>query len=179
MMFKPWGNGLRRETRTAEKPRTGRRRNARAARRHSGRRPIVVGVSDATESFVVEWAAIRASAGGTSLRVVHAYRWPVAYDPYAVVFWTDPAPLAAALARVDQAADYARALVPGLEVSTHIEPMSPASLLLKERRRAELIVVGRSRPSRFWPWVLTVNDVIVRRAKGRAVIVEAENEIFI
>jgi nucleotide-binding universal stress UspA family protein len=126
----------------------------------------------------IEWAAIRAHSGGTSLRIVHAYQWPVAIDPLGLAVWLETAPVASALAVVDDAVRHARAVVPGLDVETRLRPTSPAAALLREGKRAELIVVGRSKRSRFWPWVLTVNDELVRRARGRVVVVDDKEEDF-
>ena len=142
-------------------------------------RPIVVGVDNVDDQRpAIEWAAIRAHAGGTSLRIVHAYQWPIAVDPFGLAVWLETAPVASALAVVDDAVRHARAVVPGLDVETPLRPTSPAAAHQREGQRAELIVVGRSKRSRFWPWVLTVNDELVRRARGRVVIVDHKEEDF-
>jgi hypothetical protein len=146
----------------------------RAAARASNpqRRPVVVGVRDATkDETVIEWAATEARAGGTSLLIVHAYWWPIGTDPYGYVVWLGPPPLAEAQAVVNAAARHVEAFAPGLEVITRVRPGSAGGTLVSEGRKAELIVIGRSRPSRFPPWVLTVSDEVVRSARGRVVIV--------
>ena len=132
----------------------------------------------AADGAVVEWAAIRAQAGGASLLVVHAYRWPISVDPAGYVMWLDRAPVEAAQVVADHAARRARAVAPGVRVATRLRPGSAAAALVREARKAELVVLGPSRPSRFRPWVLSVNDELVRRAPGRVVIVSDHDEVL-
>lgn len=86
--------------------------------------------------------------------------------------------MAPATAVVEAAAQHAQAVVPGLRVETKLRRCAPAAALLKERRKAELVVVGRSVSSRFRPW-FTVNDELMRRAHGRIVIVGEDGEVLV
>ncbi|MGH1565178.1 universal stress protein [Mumia sp. DW29H23] len=144
------------------------------------RRPIVVGIDGTTHSaLALQWATIRAFAGRTSLHVVHAYRSSVSSDPFGVVYWWDPAPLALAEQLVARAAAQARALAPTLTVTTAVRSTTAAAALIAEGREAELIVVGRSRTKWFRPLTWSVNAKVARHARGRVVIVDEGDEVLV
>ncbi|MGW1323193.1 universal stress protein [Streptomyces antibioticus] len=97
---------------------------------------VVVGVDGSASSLAaVEEAAREAGRRRAELRVVHAFSWPVrpVYSP------PDPAPLERL---VHEAAERARAVVPGLEVTEAVEKGDAVAVLEAESRTADLVVVG-------------------------------------
>lgn len=106
---------------------------------------VVVGVDGSPASLhAVDWAAEEARVRGASLRVVHAFIWPLLHVPLG------PAPMAPpdaglrneALRVLGDAADRARRSVPGLEVTTDLRESAPAPALIGASQGAELLVVG-------------------------------------
>jgi nucleotide-binding universal stress UspA family protein len=144
-------------------------------------RPILVGVDGTALSAVaLEWAVVRVGAGHTSLRIVHAFRFPIVFDPFGVTFWWDDTRAVAVAQRVvDEAVSHARAQDPELQISTKLSATSPAAAIVREGRGAELIVLGRSQPRRRLGRLTgTVNAQVVRQARGRVVIVDLHNEVL-
>ncbi|MGP4100197.1 universal stress protein [Nonomuraea sp. KM90] len=106
---------------------------------------VVVGVDDSEASLrAVEWAAAEAERRGRPLEIVHAFIWPLLKAPLG------PAPGAppegglrhAAERVVATALDRARAVAPGIEVTTDMPEGDPLSALLRRSHQAGLLVVG-------------------------------------
>ena len=107
-------------------------------------RPILVGVNgSAAGTRALEWAVIRAMAGHTSLHIVHAFQPPGWLDPAGRGDWRTNEPGAYAYQLLDDAAERARHLDPGLQVSTSLRGVPAPAALIDEGRAAELIVLGQ------------------------------------
>jgi nucleotide-binding universal stress UspA family protein len=142
-------------------------------------RPILVGVdgSDAG-TRALKWATIRAAAGRTSLRIVHAAPGMVWLDPLGYAVYWDGQPREDARAILESAARYARQQAARLAVSTTLRNMDPSAALIEEGRTAELIVLGRTHRRRApWP-VPSVTRRVTRGASGRVVIVGPDDEFL-
>ncbi|MFI8165759.1 universal stress protein [Streptomyces sp. NPDC085931] len=99
-------------------------------------RLVVVGTdSSPSSAAAVELAAAEARRRGAELRVVYALNWPVrpVYAPL------DTTPLDRVL---DEAADRARGVAPGLTVTAAMVPGDTVSVLEAESRAADLLVLG-------------------------------------
>jgi len=139
--------------------------------------PIVVGIDGSAGSQrALEWAVVRAAAGQTSLRIVHAVGLPEPMDPCGYACWWDPGLVENAHEVLEGAARAAHAQAPELLVTTSLLARAPAVALLREGRLAELIVLGRSRPGRLGFRIRSVNAAVVRGARGRVVIVGPDDE---
>jgi nucleotide-binding universal stress UspA family protein len=144
-------------------------------------RPILVGVDGSdTSTLALEWAAVRALAGHTSLHIVHVIRIRTWLDPYGLVPLWDMESRQVAERLLNEAALRARRRAPQLQITTRLRGPDPAAALLDEGRRAELIVLGR----RHWPprtgWLSpSVTTRVARRARGRVVIVGPDDETLV
>lgn len=107
--------------------------------------PVVVGIDDdGCADDAVEWAAAEAAARGCPLHLVHAFHPPLPADPCGVVPPIDgifSARAAAELVLRDAAAR-ARAVSGDIEVSTTPAMGAAARALLREGRRARMLVLG-------------------------------------
>ncbi|HEY8534283.1 MAG TPA: universal stress protein [Micromonospora sp.] len=108
-------------------------------------RPVVIGVDgSASASAAVRLAAHEAARRGCPLRVVHAFIWPLLRVPLG------PSPLgppegglrAQADRIVADAITDAHAAAPDVPVTGEVVEGAPAAVLLRESRRAELVVIG-------------------------------------
>lgn len=129
---------------------------ARSLHRRAG--PIVLAIAgDGSSGGAVEWAAAEAAAQRCPLRLVHAFRFPLALDPLCgvPVVAGVAADQAAAVEILDRALDRVRLLAPGLEVSAQAVQGTRAAALLRESRDARLLVLGARPPRRpgGLPWV--------------------------
>ena len=135
-------------------------------------RAVVVGVTTGPENLrVLEWAAAWARRSGASLHIVHAYRSSVASDHSGFVVWSNSKPVEVALALVEDAARRAKVHAPGLIVTASVKDGRTAAALLEEGQLADLIVVGRSRERRRWPWLRPLSNRMMLAAPGRVVVV--------
>ena len=113
--------------------------------RDGGQRPIIVGVAGrGGGGHVVDWAAAEAASRHRSLRVVHAFTWPMKLSPDGAVLvgGGDFGTWAAAELIVQEAADRARSVAPDLEVTTQVVVGAAAPVMLRQTREAELVVLG-------------------------------------
>lgn len=141
--------------------------------------PILVVVDGSPESRrALEWAVVRASAGGSPLRIVHAYRLPVSFDACGWVHGWDLELFAWAHRVLDDATRHAHDLAPDLPVSTCVHARRPLGALVIECRAAELIVLGRGRGG-WWDRTRGVDATLARRARGRVVIVGPDDETLL
>ncbi|RKT54105.1 universal stress protein [Saccharothrix australiensis] len=107
--------------------------------------PIVVGVDGSASAVTaVAWAAGEAARLRVPLRLVHAYRLPAQGYPELVV---SGAEVRQAFEQqgwqwLEEAAEAARAAVPGVEVGTAVVVDRPAAALVAESRRARMVVLG-------------------------------------
>ncbi|MFY1632892.1 universal stress protein [Solwaraspora sp. WMMB335] len=99
---------------------------------------IVAGVHDSASSWAaVELAAREAATQHRPLRLVHALNW----IPDELSGGDDqPRPDAQQL--VERAADLARAVAPGIDVTVEMSESAPSTALLRESRMASLVVIG-------------------------------------
>ncbi|MFI7453102.1 universal stress protein [Nonomuraea sp. NPDC049714] len=107
--------------------------------------PVVVGVDDSDESLrAVEWAAGEAERRRRPLRILHAFIWPLLKAPLGPAPGAPPeAGLRHAAERVlAKALDRARAVAPGVEVTTGLPETEPVIALLRNSHEAELLVIG-------------------------------------
>ncbi len=107
--------------------------------------PIVVGVDGSAPSAVaLEWAAREAAMRQHPLRILHAFLWP------ATSAYVGPSPEGPpdgglrhlAEEMLADAALRARAIAPGVEVSTELAVSAPAARIVEESRDAAMVVVG-------------------------------------
>ena len=142
-------------------------------------RPILVGVDgSAASSRALEWAAVRAVAGRTSLHIVHVVQAHVCLDPCGLIHSWNVEPREVAQQVLDEASWSALSIAPGLQISTRLRAFDRAAALLDEGRRAELIVLGRGHDRRGTEWLHLARRV-ARRARGRVVIVSADDEVLV
>lgn len=115
--------------------------------------PVVVGVDGSEDSLrALDWAAAEAARYGWPLRVVSAYEANVAALPAVAV--TLPGPTDKVNAVLDQARDRVAKAYPELSVSTSpVEGPAP-HVLLRESKKARMLVVGREGASRLAEMVL-------------------------
>ncbi|MEG3630812.1 universal stress protein [Streptomyces poriticola] len=121
---------------------------------------VVVGVDGSSSSLAaVEQAAREARLRRSELRVVHAFAHPVrpSYAP------PDPAP---ARRLVSEAAQRARSLAPGAEVTEAVVDGSAVAVLEAESRAADLVVVG-SRGTGGFLGMLLGSTAVSLAAHGR------------
>jgi len=105
-------------------------------------RPVVVGVDGSEPAFsAAEWAARHASRRGSSLRIVHAFGWPLVRVSSAPAQWTRGL-RDEARTFTEEARTRAYAVDPDLEVAVAVETSFSAPLLLRESAAASLVVVG-------------------------------------
>jgi nucleotide-binding universal stress UspA family protein len=106
---------------------------------------VVVGVDGSASSLAaVEAAAREARRRGAGLRVVHAFIWPAMHVPLG------PSPLgppegglrSTAERLVAEAVARARTVAPGVEVGGAVMTGEPLTVLERQSRTAELVVVG-------------------------------------
>jgi nucleotide-binding universal stress UspA family protein len=145
-------------------------------------RPIVVGVDgSAASTRALEWAAVRALAGHTSLHIVHAVQVRIWWlDPYGLLPYWDIEPAEHAEHVLDEAVALVRRQAPLLPIITTLRGPDPAGALLDEGRTAQLIVLGRSRWPRGPRWAhVSVAGRVARRARGRVVLVGPDNEVLV
>jgi nucleotide-binding universal stress UspA family protein len=144
------------------------------------RRPILVGVSGSAASRIaLDWATVRAQAGQTALVVMHAVQWPRLVDPYGFVGFSPPVSLDVGQELLDEAVLRAQAGAPSLKVFARLRVGSPTQALLHEGQVAELIVLGRSKPT----WVhgvcaWTVGSRVARSAGGHVIFVSTHDEVL-
>jgi nucleotide-binding universal stress UspA family protein len=107
--------------------------------------PVVVGVDSSPGALAaVRVAAREAHLRHRGLRVVHAFTWPVAgwaTTPGWAVLPPDACREDAAIS-VAEAANVARRVAPGIEITGEVVDGSPGPVLLAESRHAVLVVVG-------------------------------------
>jgi nucleotide-binding universal stress UspA family protein len=146
----------------------------------SGPRPILVGIDGSAAGMrALEWAVIRAWAGQTSVHVVHALQTPMWLDPQRLSEWSASDPGEVAHRLLEAATARSHQLVPELQVTTSLRGVGPATALLDDGRDAELIVLGSGRAGRGRARRLPrVASQVVRRARGRVVVVSPDDELL-
>ncbi|MFG2041854.1 universal stress protein [Dactylosporangium sp. NPDC048998] len=106
---------------------------------------VVVGVDGSPESVeALAWAAGDASRRHRALHVVHAFQLPAVYGPFPppVPSPYDDETRAAAERMLAGSVARARALAPGLEVTSDMPMRQPANALLAAAEHADTVVVG-------------------------------------
>ncbi|MET7426327.1 universal stress protein [Dactylosporangium sp. NPDC005555] len=106
---------------------------------------VVVGVDGSPESLsAVEWAASDAARRHRRLHIVHAYAWPVVYQPLGThrTAALDKLVREAATTIVDDAVARARSVAPQVPVTTAKPFQLAAAALLGAAERADVVVVG-------------------------------------
>jgi len=143
------------------------------------RRPILVGVSGSAASRIAfEWAPVRPSRPDCAGR--HA-RGPMAEArrPLRLRGVLTPVSLEVGQELLDEAVLRAQAETPSLRVFARLRVGSPTQALLHEGQVAELIVLGRSKPT----WVhgvcaWTVGSRVARSAGGHVIFVSTHDEVL-
>lgn len=142
-------------------------------------RPILVGVDgSAASARALEWATVRAFAGHTALHILYVLRTRVWLDPSGLSAVWDVEPPEVAQQVLDEAVRSALRVAPGLQISTRLRRFDRAEALVDEGRSAELIVLGRGDEPRRTEW-LHLSRRVARRARGRVVIVSADDEVLV
>ncbi|MDJ1132068.1 universal stress protein [Streptomyces iconiensis] len=106
---------------------------------------VVVGVDGSASSlYAVDVAAREAAVRGASLRIVHAFVWPLMSVPLAPSVVGSPEGGLRNLANqtVEEAVSRARTAEAGVEVTGEVVSGEPLSVLSTESREAGLVVVG-------------------------------------
>lgn len=130
---------------------------------------VVVGVDGSSSSLAaVAEAATEAQRRRAELRVVHAFSWPVRpmYTPL------DPSPLNRL---VHEAAQHARSVAPGVEVSEVVATGDAVAVLEAESRAADLVVVG-SRGMGGFIGMLLGSTAVSLAAHGRCPVMVVREE---
>ncbi|GAA4711665.1 universal stress protein [Phytohabitans rumicis] len=97
-------------------------------------RPIVVGYDDsAGAQAALQWAVEEASRTGPRLHLVYAIEWPA---------HPDIGVLGRAKEVVDTAAGAARAVRPGMRITTEVVDTAATPALIEQSRNARLVVLG-------------------------------------
>jgi nucleotide-binding universal stress UspA family protein len=126
---------------------------------------IVVGVDgSAPATAAVEWAAADARRSGRDLRIVHVCtEWPPGSDGYEHC-----------VGALEAAADRARRLSIGVEVTTELLPGNVATALIAESETADSLVLGSRGLGGFAGMVVgSVGMAVAGHARGPVVIVRA------
>lgn len=106
---------------------------------------VVVGVDGSASGLqAVEVAAREAAVRGGSLRIVHAFVWPMMRVPLgpSAMGPADGGLRNIANQTAEEAVARARAAEPGIEISSDVVSGEPLSVLTTESRGADLVVVG-------------------------------------
>ena len=105
---------------------------------------VVVGVSNGGCSDAVEWAVAEASSRHGSLRIVHAFAWPLAVDPCGAVAVasSETGAQAAADLIVQEAASRARSVAPDVDITTRTVVGAPVPVMRRQAELADLVVLG-------------------------------------
>jgi hypothetical protein len=109
--------------------------------------PVIVLVDDLlSDADTIDWAAAEAAARGSELRIVHAFRWPYALDPFGNLA-VDPRFHQAAEALVAEATRRAHRVAPSLRITTFVYPGRATTALVRAARKTDraLVVVGHDR----------------------------------
>jgi hypothetical protein len=125
-------------------------RGSQVVSKTSSQGPVIVLVEDPdSDADTIDWAAAEAVARGSELRIVHAFRWPYALDPFGNLY-VDPMFQQAAEEIVDAATRRAHQVAPSLRIITFVYPGRAATALVKGARKTDqaLVVVGRDRGER-------------------------------
>lgn len=107
-------------------------------------KPVVVAIDgSATAEKAIRWAAAEAVSLGTSLRLVHAFAWPLAAVPRGR--WEIDAGLVELADRViSRSLEIAQDLEPDLDVEAGRIPGFLTPVMVEESRHAQLLVIGSS-----------------------------------
>lgn len=135
-------------------------------------RPVVVGVDGSESAFAaVEWAARHASRAGSTLRIVHAFGWPLVCVSSGPAQWTRGLQ-DEAWTFIEEARTRASAVDPDLEVAVAVPTSFSAPQLLRESAAASLVVVGTHGLSGFSGLVIGSTGVrLAARAEAPIVVV--------
>ena len=137
---------------------------------------VVVGAHRASSDDAVEWAAAEAATRRAPLVVVHAFRRPLALDPYGMDPVADASSTAPAVAEfvLRAAVQRARSVAPDLDLSALLVPGVPSRVLTELSRHAALLVLGGRIPARRHP-VLPGSAAaqVASRARCPAVVVRS------
>jgi nucleotide-binding universal stress UspA family protein len=98
-----------------------------------------------TAQVAVDWAIEEARARHLPLRLVYVVSWPVSTSVFSDRVATNErdALVTAGEAVLRDRREYARALHPGLTVTTHLVDGYPAAELIAQSRTADLLVIGQ------------------------------------
>lgn len=110
-----------------------------------GRRSVLVGVDGSVSAQgALSWAIAEASSRHCTLRIVHAFSWPMIGNALDLAFVgdTDLGLQSAAEWILTEAAASAREVAPNLRVTTDLFVGPPAATLLSQSHDADLVVVG-------------------------------------
>ena len=105
-------------------------------------RSVVVAIDgSATAERAVSWAAAEAASLGTSLRLVHAFAWPLAAVPRHRSE-IDPGLAGVADQVISRSREIAQELEPDLDVEAGRIPGFLTPVMIEESRHAQLLVIG-------------------------------------
>lgn len=138
---------------------------------------IVVGVEDTEESDrAIRWAASHALLMGRQLHLVHAFVWPlmgVDVDPVPGV--SGSGLKAAAQRLLDEAAEIAHTVAPGVDVSTEIVDGRAVDVLLAQSEQVDALVVGSRGLGRFLSLIVgSTSAALIARAQCSIAVVRGD-----
>ncbi|WP_448624971.1 universal stress protein [Geodermatophilus sp. URMC 64] len=137
---------------------------------------VVVGAHRASSDEAVDWAAAEAATRHAPLVLVHAFRPPLALDPYVMV------PVADAVSTTPADAAYllraavrrARSVAPDLDLSALLLPGGPSRVLTELSRHAALLVLGgRISTGRHSALSGSASEQVAGRARCPVVVVRS------
>jgi nucleotide-binding universal stress UspA family protein len=157
----------------------------------SGQRPVVVGVDDSEGSeAALRWAVADARRRRAPIRLLHSYRWHNSYLEMPIYgrfpMYADPSAAELQQARdsdlhqakkvaeqlVSTLANQGRQAAPGIEIDAVVAEGDPATTLLAESSRAELLVLGSRHLKALGSEVLgSVSAAVAARAGCPTVVV--------
>lgn len=138
---------------------------------------MVVGVEDTEESDrAIRWAASHALVTDTQLHLVHAFVWPlmgVDVDPVPGV--SGSGLKAAAQRLLDEAAEIATTVAPGVRVTTEIVDGRAVDVLLAQSENVDAIVVGSRGLGRFLSLIVgSTSAALISRANCSVAVVRGD-----
>lgn len=140
---------------------------------------LIVGVEDTKESDrAIRWAAKNALALNKQLHLVHAFVWPlmgVDVDPVPGI--SGSGLKVAAQRLLDEAAEIAKEVAPGVLVSTEIVDGRAIDVLIAQSENAEAIIVGSRGLGRFLSLIVgSTSAALLNRSKCSVVVVRGDLE---
>ncbi|GAA4707885.1 universal stress protein [Phytohabitans rumicis] len=136
-----------------------------------GEAPVAVGVKDlAEDAGAVRLAARTAALTGRPLRIVHAFVWPLELPPGSTGEEREHAERT-----VEEAAAWAEAEHPDLDISAEVVDGDPTQILLRTASKSALLVLRAHDPARSGDQTDAVSFQVAARAAGPVLCVRGDD----